>query len=77
MCGKEEDHGKLGWWCWRKFEDKRNKKLANSGHRLEGIEEDRAGSQGPEQTAVLEEEEETKGEGEDKEQQKKNHMDGS
>jgi hypothetical protein len=44
---------------------------------MEGIEEDSTGNQGLEQTAVLEKEEMKEGEQEDKEQQKKNHMDGS
>ena len=62
---------KRDWWVWRASEDKGSKKLLQSGQRPEEMEEGCVRSQGPQQTAVLEEEEEQEEEEEETEEEEK------
>jgi hypothetical protein len=57
---KKEDQVKDGVTRSTVFKYKGNEKQAGSGQRLLGMQEDRIGSQGRQQTVVLEEEEEEK-----------------
>jgi hypothetical protein len=64
--GKEEDHAKDGELGLGGLKSNGNKKQAGNSQRLSGMEDTCIGSQGPQHTVVLEEEEEVE-EGEEEE----------